>query len=327
MAQQPAARDLGISENEIVHRRPLGKSRSRELREEREDRRSFAEVILDLLAFNPYNPREELTRIEETAKSLKAKGQLQPLAVVSRHAFLEVHPEKERAIGQAKYVVVDGNRRLAAARAAGLTSLRIDVNDSLAESRSNILESSLVANIHRVDVPPLDQAKAIQELLNVYKSQTELAKRLGKSGAWVSQRLALLELPPDLQEKVETGELKVKDARRIGRLPEAQQHDEAKKVLNPVKAEQKQRNSHFATESSLAAAPFTDGHDREPQGRHRTNEPAPSPFSDKKTSHATAAMRTLWELTGDIDSLVDVLRRHLPPSELGRLAERLALTL
>ncbi|MET9077913.1 ParB/RepB/Spo0J family partition protein [Streptomyces sp. NPDC004232] len=209
-----------------------------------EGKRPPATVELKLLAGNPFNPRDELTEIEETAESLRVRGQIQPVTVVRRAAFLNAHPGQEGELGEeAEYVVIDGNRRLAAAPLAGLEELRIDVNDDLAVSDTDILESALIANIHRVDVAPIDQARAIQQLLAKHGTQEEVARRLGKTGAWVSQRLALLGLPEELQEKVESGELKVKDGRRIGRLPKDQQHTEAEKAINRVKAPRRKRGS------------------------------------------------------------------------------------
>ncbi|MEU3038109.1 ParB/RepB/Spo0J family partition protein [Streptomyces griseoaurantiacus] len=219
-----------------------------------EGRRPPAAVALDLLAHNPFNPRDELTDIEETAESLRVKGQIQPVTVVRRAAFLQAHPGQEATVDKAEYVVVDGNRRLAAAHLAGLPELRIDVNDDLAASAEDVLESALVANIHRVDVPPMDQAKAIQELVQVHGSQGEVARRLGKTPAWVSQRLALLELTPDLQEKVETGVLKVEPARRIGRLPKEQQAEEAQKAISAAKPpRQRRRKSAEEADESVNA--------------------------------------------------------------------------
>ncbi|MBC9729289.1 ParB/RepB/Spo0J family partition protein [Streptomyces sp. TRM68367] len=206
-----------------------------------EGKRPPASVKLALLAHNPFNPREELTNLEETADSLRAKGQIQPVTVARRAAFLTAHPGQEAALAEAEYVVIDGNRRLAAAHLAGLEELRIDVNDDLAASAADLLESALIANIHREDVAPMDQAKAIQDLVKVHGSQGEVARRLGKTPPWVSQRLALLELTPDLQEQVETGELKVEPARRIGRLPKAQQAGEAKKAIEAAKAPRQRR--------------------------------------------------------------------------------------
>ncbi|MEU4878322.1 ParB/RepB/Spo0J family partition protein [Streptomyces sp. NPDC021608] len=219
-----------------------------------EGKRPPAAVELKLLAGNPFNPRDELTDIEETAESLLAKGQIQPVTVVRRAAFLRAHPGQEEALGKdAEYVVVDGNRRLAAAGLADLTELRIDVHDDLAGSAADILESALIANIHRVDVPPLDQAKAIQELVKVHGSQGEVARRLGKTPPWVSQRLALLELTPELQEQVEAGELKVEPARRIGRLPKAQQAGEAQKVIAAAKTPRQRRHNPAAEQDSASA--------------------------------------------------------------------------
>lgn len=220
-----------------------------------EGKRPPAAVPLSDLAHNPFNPREELTDVEETAESLRERGQLQPIAVVRTAAFLAVHADQAETIGDAAYVVIDGNRRLAAARVAGLAELRIDVNDGLATSAEDILESALIANIHRVDVPALDQARSIQGLVAKHGSQGKVARRLQKSEAWVSQRLALLELHADLQAKVESGVLPVKHARRIGRLPAEQQHAEAEKALNPVKAPRKPRGSAAPAEQGKSADP------------------------------------------------------------------------
>ncbi|WP_369211109.1 ParB/RepB/Spo0J family partition protein [Streptomyces flavofungini] len=200
-----------------------------------EGRRPPAAVKLAELAHNPYNPRDELSEIEECAESLRARGQIQPVTVARRAAFLSAHPGRDEEIGEAAYVVIDGNRRLAAAQLAGLEELRIDVNDQLASSAADLLESALIANIHRVDVAPMDQAKAIQELVQVHGSQGQVAKRLGKTPAWVSQRLALLELTPELQEKVEAGELKVEPARKIGRMPKERQADAAEQAISAAR--------------------------------------------------------------------------------------------
>ncbi|GAA3061256.1 hypothetical protein GCM10020254_01350 [Streptomyces goshikiensis] len=151
---------------------------------------------IEALAHNPLNLREDLTDLDELAQSLIVRGQLQPLAVATRMAFMEAHPGQTDGLGRAPYVVIDGNRRLAAAQLAGLKTMHIHVNDALAASAADILESALIANVHRVDVAPLDQARAIQELVDVHGSQAQVAKRLGKTPAWVSQRLALLNLTP-----------------------------------------------------------------------------------------------------------------------------------
>ncbi|MFD3547059.1 ParB/RepB/Spo0J family partition protein [Streptomyces sp. NPDC058655] len=234
-----------------------------------EGKRPPAAVALSVLAHNPFNPREELTDIEETATSLRDRGQIQPVAVVRTAAFLAVHADQAEVIGEAEYVVIDGNRRLAAAHAAGFTELRIDVNDALAASAADILETALIANVHRVDVHPIDQAKAIQELISVHGTQLAVAKRLGKTAGWVSQRLALLKLPDELQEKVDTGELPVREARRIGGLPASEQHAEASLVLNAPKPAAKPRSRR---DSKAAAVPAsTVALPNQPKGERETS--------------------------------------------------------
>ena len=199
-------------------------------------RTAAARVELSRLAHNPFNPRDELTSIEEVAHSLRVRGQVQPVTVVQRAAFLAAHPGQEEQLGAAEYVVIDGNRRLAAATLAGLAELRVDVNDALAATAADILESALVANIHRMDVPPLDQAKAIEELVRAHGSQSAVARRLGKTPAWVSQRLALLQLTPELQGLVQAGQLNVESARRIGRLPAGDQAPAADQARHDASA-------------------------------------------------------------------------------------------
>ncbi|MFI8106728.1 ParB/RepB/Spo0J family partition protein [Streptomyces sp. NPDC086023] len=250
-----------------------------------------SEVPIEALTHNPFNLREELTEIEEMAESLRVRGQLQPLAVATRMAFMEAHPGQLEGLGRAPYVVIDGNRRLAAAQLAGLTSMHIHVNDSLATSAADILESALIANVHRVDVAPMDQARALQELVDVHGSQAKVAKRLGKTPAWVSQRLALLNLTPPLQEKVETGELKVEPARRIGRLPQEEQAAAAAETVNAVNPP-----------------------------RQRTRPTAPTPPASPTTL-------TLPTPTPTPEAIVEALTTTLPPSDLAKVAELLSARL
>lgn len=180
------------------------------------------------LAHNPFNPRTDLGDLQETADSLLEKGQIQPITIISRQAFLDAHPDQETALGAASFVVLDGNRRLAAARLAGVDELRVDVNDALAGSAADLLESALVANLHRADLTPLEESGTLAELVKVYGSQRQVARRIGKSHVWVGQRLALLELKPELQDELKAGELTVEDARKIGKLPQKEQPEAAR---------------------------------------------------------------------------------------------------
>ncbi|WP_424217457.1 ParB/RepB/Spo0J family partition protein (plasmid) [Streptomyces sp. BI20] len=270
-----------------------------------------SEVPIEALAHNPLNLREELTELDELAQSLLTRGQLQPLAVATRMAFMEAHPGQTDGLGRAPYVVIDGNRRLAAAHLAGLKTLHIHVNDALSTSASDILESALIANIQRVDVAPMDQARALQELVEVHGSQAQVAKRLGKTAAWVSQRLALLGLTPDLQDKVDAGELKVESARRIGRLPqEAQEAAADAALVQPTPPRQRTTTPPRPTPANTA-----------------TNTPAnasqttPTPPSTPPTAEPTP--RTLTIPTATPQAIAEALSTHLPPDDLKAVTELL----
>ncbi|MFF5448488.1 ParB/RepB/Spo0J family partition protein [Streptomyces sp. NPDC012888] len=266
-----------------------------------------SEVPIEALAPNPFNLREELTDLDEMAQSLLSRGQLQPLAVATRMAFMEAHPGRTEGLARAPYVVIDGNRRLAAAQLAGLKTMHIHVNDSLATSAADILESALIANIHRVDVAPMDQARALQELVEVHGSQAQVAKRLGKTPAWVSQRLALLNLTPPLQEKVESGELKVEPARRIGRLPQEQQAAAADETLNGVNAV----NASAPPRQRTRQAPPT------VNAVNAVNAPAPA------AAPRTGTAPRITIPTDSAEMIADALTAHLTPDDLKAVTELL----
>ncbi|MFH8894148.1 ParB/RepB/Spo0J family partition protein [Streptomyces sp. NPDC054904] len=259
-----------------------------------------SEVPIEALAHNPFNLREDLTDLDELAQSLTVRGQLQPLAVATRMAFMEAHPGQTDGLGRAPYVVIDGNRRLAAAHLAGLKTMHIHVNDSLSASAADILESALIANVHRVDVAPMDQARALQELVEVHGSQAQVAKRLGKTAAWVSQRLTLLNLTPTLQEKVETGELKVEPARRIGRLPQEEQAAAANDTVTPPR------------QRTRPAPPTVNGVNAVNAARTSAS-PAPAPAPSPRITISTQSPETI----------ADALTAHLTPDDLKAVTELL----
>ncbi|MFG2753585.1 ParB/RepB/Spo0J family partition protein [Streptomyces xanthophaeus] len=273
-----------------------------------------SEVPIEALAHNPFNLREELTELEEMAQSLTARGQLQPLAVATRMAFMEAHPGQTDGLGRAPYVVIDGNRRLAAAQLAGLKSMHIHVNDSLATSAADILESALIANIHRVDVAPMDQARALQELVDVHGSQAQVAKRLGKTAAWVSQRLALLQLTPDLQDKVESGELKVEPARRIGRLPQEEQEAAAEATVNAVNPPRQRTRTVNGVNAVNAPAPASADRSEGPEAVNGVN-------AVNASTPPTAARITI--AAGSPEDIANALAAQLSPDDLKAVTELL----
>ncbi|MGW6821746.1 ParB/RepB/Spo0J family partition protein [Streptomyces sp. NPDC055005] len=273
-----------------------------------------SEVPIEALAHNPFNLREDLTELDELAQSLVSRGQLQPLAVATRMAFMEAHPGQTDGLGRAPYVVIDGNRRLAAAQLAGLKTMHIHVNDALSASAADILESALIANVHRVDVAPMDQARALQELVDVHGSQAQVAKRLGKTPAWVSQRLTLLNLTPTLQEKVETGELKVEPARRIGRLPQEEQAAAANDAVSAVNPP-RQRTRATPTPVNGVNAVNAVKPPAEPAASAEPAAPAaPAPV---------AGSPRITISTHSPETIADALTAHLTPDDLKAVTELL----
>ncbi|MFD8626641.1 ParB/RepB/Spo0J family partition protein [Streptomyces hygroscopicus] len=207
------------------------------------------QLALHLLSHNPDNPREELGDVTELAGSLRDHGQKQALSIMTRDAYLAANPEREDELEtHAMYVVIDGNRRLAAAREAGLSSLKVMVDDSATDT-SELLESALVANIHRQAFEPLDEAKALKQLLEIHGTHDKLAKRLHRSQGWVSQRLALLDLTPELKQSLENGSEPLELLRRVGKKPPDQQRP----ILEELKA--KKAAADRAKRPSKAPAP------------------------------------------------------------------------
>ncbi|MFF5499828.1 ParB/RepB/Spo0J family partition protein [Streptomyces aquilus] len=187
---------------------------------------------------NPENPRTTLGDLSELASSLKEHGQKQAITVMNRDAYIKANPARAGDLeADTTHVVVDGSSRLAAAREAGLTHLNVMVDDEQGEDGDAILESALVANIHRNDLDPLDEARALQRLLSIHGSQVKLAKRLHKSQGWVSQRLALLNLSPELQAVV--GEEPVELLRSVAK----ESHDRQEAVLQELKAERARKDA------------------------------------------------------------------------------------
>ncbi|MFF0206303.1 ParB/RepB/Spo0J family partition protein [Streptomyces sp. NPDC005017] len=181
-----------------------------------------SELPVHRVSPNPDNPRSTLGDLTDLAGSLQTHGQKQAITVMNRDAYVKANPAHESALEpDTTYVVVDGSSRLAAAREAGLATIKVMVSDDQGSTSEELLESALVANIHRQDLEELDEARALQRLLAIHGSQRALAKRLHRSQGWVSQRLALLHLTPELQARI--GEEPIDLLRAVGNKPAEEQ--------------------------------------------------------------------------------------------------------
>lgn len=173
-----------------------------------------ANVPLGQLVANPRNPRAEVGNLDDLATI--ADRQLQPGNVVSRAAWLVLWPDDAAQLGAARWVVVNGCRRLAACHHYQRTGMDVVIRDSIARNRESVLWAAIVENIDRQDFDVLEEAHAVDLLVSETGSAAE---RLGRSSGWVSQRRALLKLAPELQQALRAGELAVRVARSLAQVP------------------------------------------------------------------------------------------------------------
>jgi ParB family chromosome partitioning protein len=165
---------------------------------------AIVEVAVARVAPNPYQPRRRMDdgRLEELASSIREHGVLQPILVM------------ETIDG---YQLVAGERRLRAARLAGLDRVPALVRH-LADKDQ--LEIALVENVQRADLDPIDEATAYRQLVNEFGlTQEAVADRVGKSRAAVANTMRLLDLHADVQAAIAEGRLTEGHGRAIGGLP------------------------------------------------------------------------------------------------------------
>ena len=165
------------------------------------------EVRIDQIHQNPWQPRKTFDDDDMNAlsESIKNHGVLQPLVV---------RPSAEG------FQLVAGERRLRAARAAGLDAVPVHVvnfNDQ------QVLEAALVENIQRTDLNPIEKAHGFKEYLDRFSmTHDELAKRLGLARPTISNLVGLLDMAAEVQEYVRTGMVSLGHAKILKSIPETE---------------------------------------------------------------------------------------------------------
>lgn len=181
------------------------------------DGQLMTDVPLEELIGNPRNPRRRIGDLSDLATI--GVRQLQPGVAVTKTTWLKIFPADEKLLRTARYIVVNGNRRLAASKEFGREGMDIVIRDSIATSSESILEAAIIENIGRRDFDVLEEAEAVEALVAECGSADAAAERLGRSKGWVSQRRALLKLTPELQEKLRGGEIAIRLARSLAQVP------------------------------------------------------------------------------------------------------------
>ncbi len=267
------------------------------------DGQFMADVPVEQLVANPRNPRDEIGDLSDLATI--TDRQLQPGTAVSRDAWLKLWPEDKPEIGTAQYVVVNGNRRLAAAVKYGREGLDVVVRDSIAANRGEVLWAATSENIDRRDFDVLEEAKAVELMVKEFGTADAAAEKLGRSKGWVSQRRALLKLAPELQAALRAGDLAVRHARTLAKVPLEEQVAAWEAAQNPQPDKAK-------------AEPET--HDPQPNSEEKdTAEPSP------KAEPADKVVQALKKLGADPALLAAAVRRHYSSDEQRRLVDALEL--
>ena len=162
------------------------------------DNNGVQQVDLSLIIPNPHQPRHRFDelKLKELAASIKEHGIIQPLTVSKNNGG---------------YEIIAGERRLEAAKIAGLTKVPVIVRDA---SEQQKLELSIIENIQRHDLNAIEEAKAMRKLSEEFDiDQEEIALKMGKSRSAVANKLRLLNLPIEIQkglieEKITEGHAK-----------------------------------------------------------------------------------------------------------------------
>jgi len=178
------------------------------------------EVPISSISPNPRQPRTVFDEdaLNELIASIKEIGILQPPVV--------------RKVSEGRYELIMGERRLRAAKAAGLTTIPVIIRQT---PDNELLREALIENIHRSQLNPLEEAAAYAGLLTDFGcTHDELATKLGRSRPLISNMLRLLNLPPTVQRKVAAGVISAGHARALLGLSDEK---EIEKLANRIVAE------------------------------------------------------------------------------------------
>lgn len=174
------------------------------------------QIDVNELQTNPLQPRGVITpeSLVDLVDSIREHGILEPLIVAKTPAG---------------YQIIAGERRWRAAKLAGMTHVPAIIRET---SPKGMLEMALVENVQRVDLNPLDRAKGFERLLNEFGlTSSEIAVRIGKSVAYVSNSIRLLSLPDALKDGLLSGLISEGHARALAAIDDTGLMVEAYKIV------------------------------------------------------------------------------------------------
>lgn len=160
-------------------------------------------VEVERIKPNPFQPRKEFDegKLAELAKSIRQYGVIQPLTVTRKEV------EKDDGGLAAEYELIAGERRLRAAKLAGVREVPVLIRAEQDDDKTK-LELAIIENLQREDLNPIDRARAFAQLSNDFGfKHTEIAEKIGRSREYVSNTIRLLALPPEMQEALTNGKI------------------------------------------------------------------------------------------------------------------------
>lgn len=177
------------------------------------------ELQLTQIIPNRYQPRTTFSEVDitELSESIRINGLIQPILV--------------RRKGDGFYELIAGERRFRAAKLAGLTTIKALVRNSTDEQA---MELALVENVQRQDLNPMEAARAYHRLITEFElTQEQVAQRVGKDRSSIANLARLMNLPQDIQQLVETGQLTTGHAKvLLGLSDPAAQHTLANQIID-----------------------------------------------------------------------------------------------
>ena len=195
---------------------------------------------------NPYQPRKEFSeeKIQELAQSIKENGLIQPIIV-----------RKSPVLG---YEILAGERRYRASIAAGLSEVPVIIKQL---SDQDMMLHSIIENLQRENLNPIEEAKAYQSLIDKGFTHSEIAEKMGKSRPYITNLVRLLGLPKHILTEVESGKLSQAHARLLIQLSSDKQDEllnriqtenlsvrQVEQLLQKTKKISKKEKNHFVKE-------------------------------------------------------------------------------
>jgi ParB family transcriptional regulator, chromosome partitioning protein len=261
----------------------------------------LARLPVDLLQKGKYQPRIDMRQetLQELADSIKAQGVIQPIVV---------RPVGVPGIGESqRYEIIAGERRWRAAQMAGLTEIPAVVRRIPDEAAIAV---ALIENIQRENLNPLEEARALERLISEFElTHQEAADAVGRSRSGVTNLLRLLELAPEVCERVEHREIEMGHARAIGALSNRKQQVEvatlvAKKGLSVRDTEALVRR--MQAPGATATAQSQEGA-RDPNVSRLEQELADKLGAKVAIQHSTAGKGKLVVTYNSLDELDGIL--------------------